>query len=447
MVTQVEEVVGSAVDQDGGSSASPLDHLPQYSLVKDDLDYFESSLGETEGGYYEATTTISTTTTSTTTTTHGYSNDKFTSDMVSYYDNKEQLKSYLKFESCDDDLRLEDDLTSYDDLPSSFYDSSLATSDPQPEDFGLGSFYDGLESDHHHSLQTDTHTGWTQGVGIGSGKGKIGPLQRRALDSIFTITEKPSRGMALHIASELGLHYLTVKNFFSNGRRRLRRAAAKLSDPERSKRENERRKEKRRLTALASAAIANGDGRTGSINGGTGPKTIATNVPATDSPSNSQTQHVSPERKALMEKLADKVQRRSGAVQRSLATDFEMAPQHPTHTHTLDLLATPHIDTHTRLEELQSHIDTSHIDLHTPQTHTSTLDIQTLQADLYTQHADMQTPHTDIYTQHIDTTTPQTEIYTTKNVIHTPNGDTPTPQDFLTTNSHDLHHTDTWSLF
>lgn len=293
------------------------------------------------------------------------------------------------------------------------------------------------------------------GVSIGSGKGKIGPLQRRALDSIFTITEKPSRGMALHIASELGLHYLTVKNFFSNGRRRLRRAAAKLSDPERSKRENERRKEKRRLTALASAALASGHSRIGGISGGMGAKAMAPSVPAVDSPSNNQTQLVSPERKALMVKLADKVQRRSGAAQRSLAVDLELPPQHQAHIpHTLDLLTTPHMDTHTRLEELQPHMDTPDMDLHTPQTHTNTLDIQTLPTDLYTPHADMQTPHTDIYTQHIDTTTtPPTDLYTPKNDLHTPTAvDTPTPQDFLTTTgSQDLHHhhhqTDTWTLF
>lgn len=91
MVTQVEEVVGSAVDRDGGSTASPLDHLPQYSL-----DYFESSLGEAAEGYYEATATTTTTTiippattpTVTMTTTHGYNVDKFSSDVVSYYDNK-----------------------------------------------------------------------------------------------------------------------------------------------------------------------------------------------------------------------------------------------------------------------------------------------------------------------------------------------------------------------
>lgn len=93
MVTQVEEVVGSAVDQDGGSTASPLDHLPQYSLERADLDYFESSLGEAAEGYYEVTATTTTnppatTPTDTMTTTHGYNDDKFSSDVVSYYDNK-----------------------------------------------------------------------------------------------------------------------------------------------------------------------------------------------------------------------------------------------------------------------------------------------------------------------------------------------------------------------
>lgn len=101
MVTQVEEVVGSAVDQDGGSTASPLDHLPQYSLERADLDYFESGLEEAAEGYYEATATTTTfppatTPTVTMSTTHGYNVDKFSSDVVSYYDNKvNNLHTYL----------------------------------------------------------------------------------------------------------------------------------------------------------------------------------------------------------------------------------------------------------------------------------------------------------------------------------------------------------------
>lgn len=153
-------------------------------------------------------------------------------------------------------------------------------------------------------------------------KGKIGPLQRRALDSIFRVTEKPSRGLVLHIASELGLHHLTVKNFFSNGRRRLRRAAARLNDPEKTKRENERRKEKRRLAALASAASAGIEGK-GGLGSSGGSKTSSPRSLPADSPPPREAPVVSPERKALMEKLADKVQR--SVAQRSLAADLEHA--------------------------------------------------------------------------------------------------------------------------
>lgn len=133
--------------------------------------------------------------------------------------------------------------------------------------------------------------------------------------------------MVLHIASELGLHHLAVKNFFSNGRRRLRRAAARLNDPERTKRENERRKEKRRLAAQASAANAAGEGKGGPGSSG-GSKTASPRSMQADSPPPREVPIVSPERKALMEKLADKVQR--SVAQRSLAADLEYASSRTT---------------------------------------------------------------------------------------------------------------------
>ena len=188
-------------------------------------------------------------------------------------------------------------------------------------------------------------------------KGKIGPLQRRALDSIFRVTEKPSRGLVLHIASELSLHHLTVKNFFSNGRRRLRRAAARLNDPERTRRENERRKEKRRLAALASAAQAGVEGK-GGLGSSSGVKSVSPRSLPADSPPPREAPVVSPERKALMEKLADKVQR--SVAQRSLAADLEHPPPNtfhqPTHTlHPSQHLTHAHQPTHTPLPLQPTH--------------------------------------------------------------------------------------------
>ena len=142
-------------------------------------------------------------------------------------------------------------------------------------------------------------------------KGKVSDLQRTALDSIFQITDRPSRTMVLYIASELHLNHVTVKNFFSNARRRVRRAAARLSDPERSRRENRRRKEKRRLAAIAAAAAAEGQLSSDSAqvtNLTKGPQGEPVKEPST----------LSPQRKALMEKLADKVQR--SAAQRNLTS-------------------------------------------------------------------------------------------------------------------------------
>lgn len=114
------------------------------------------------------------------------------------------------------------------------------------------------------------------------------------------------------MAAELGLHHITVKNFFSNGRRRLRRAAARLNDPERTRRENQRRKEKRRLAALA-ASLPGGE-KLQNAKTGDHPE-----VPAKDPPV-----VLSPERRALMEKLAVKVQR---SVAQKAAQPFNRKPQ------------------------------------------------------------------------------------------------------------------------
>ena len=138
-------------------------------------------------------------------------------------------------------------------------------------------------------------------------------MQRSALDSIFEVTTRPSRELVLHISSELSLHHVTVKNFFSNARRRVRRAAARLSDPEKSRRENRKRKEKRRLAALAAAAAAVAKGfvvADGLVVSGTKPQPgegIQKDQPI-----------ISPQRKALMEKLANKVHR--SAAQKNLGS-------------------------------------------------------------------------------------------------------------------------------
>ena len=136
-------------------------------------------------------------------------------------------------------------------------------------------------------------------------------LQRNALDAIFDVTSRPSRVLVLHIASELHLHHVSVKNFFSNARRRVRRAAARLSDPERSRRENCRRKEKRRLAAQAAAAAADGNFTVEASSFSSSQKTPQGEV------TNREPCTVSPQRRALMEKLANKVQR--SAAQRNLA--------------------------------------------------------------------------------------------------------------------------------
>ena len=102
-----------------------------------------------------------------------------------------------------------------------------------------------------------------------------------------------------------------MKNFFSNGRRRLRRAAARLNDPERTRRENLRRKEKRKLAALAAAAAARENNNV-TVPNVSSAETTSENSPVKDSAV------LSPERRALMEKLADKVHR--SAAQKSRVT-------------------------------------------------------------------------------------------------------------------------------
>ncbi|XP_018022826.1 uncharacterized protein LOC108678845 [Hyalella azteca] len=156
-------------------------------------------------------------------------------------------------------------------------------------------------------------------------KGKVSDLQRTALDAIFHITDRPSRCLVLYIASELRLHHVTVKNFFSNARRRVRRAAARLSDPERSKRENRKRKEKRRLAALTAAAWPSldmaGNRSLKTSDGSRVPDIQQCSDTSNESPGLTKADQVSPRRRALMEKLADKVQR--SAALRNLANSVD----------------------------------------------------------------------------------------------------------------------------
>lgn len=352
MLTQFELLSaagGLGVDDDGGMTVSPLEGLAEYPMEQAEFEYIETSLPT--DAYYDMpqpsqdlraslalspspapATPFNTSlydTSSYDSTTIIYDQDNiahFASEvtpLTGSLKSPQEIKQYEdEIKSVQEELKFDEDMSSYDGFPGTLYDSSPSTSDVHNDTISLGSLCDTLDPEHHvTSREEPTPKAWEEGTG----KGKIGPLQRRALDSIFSVTEKPSRGLVLHIASELGLHHLTVKNFFSNGRRRLRRAAARLSDPERTKRENERRKEKRRLAALASAALAGGEGKGG---GGVGAgatssiKVMAPHSPPADSSTTKDTPVVSPERKALMEKLADKVQR--SVAQRSLAADPDL---------------------------------------------------------------------------------------------------------------------------
>ncbi|KAF2366631.1 Homeobox domain [Trinorchestia longiramus] len=184
-------------------------------------------------------------------------------------------------------------------------------------------------------------------------KGKVNDLQRSALDAIFQITDRPSRVLVLYIASELQLHHVTVKNFFSNARRRVRRAAARLTDPERSKRENRKRKEKRRLAALSLASGSRAAGASGhcptvenahkNFKSSTSFKMSAFeqqyNASGCDEAHLKSTEIVSPKRRALMEKLVDKVQR--SAAQKNLASVSDSRAQTPSNTQQISVHVVP----------------------------------------------------------------------------------------------------------
>lgn len=71
---------------------------------------------------------------------------------------------------------------------------------------------------------------------------------------------------------------------------------------------------------MASAALAGGEGKTGAV--ATSVKVISPQTPPADSPPARDAPVVSPERKALMEKLADKVQR--SVAQRCLASEPDL---------------------------------------------------------------------------------------------------------------------------
>ncbi|XP_037782553.1 uncharacterized protein LOC119578945 [Penaeus monodon] len=349
MLTQLEllSATGGLSVEDENMSVSPLDDLAEYAMKHTDFEYFETGLSN--DSYYgisqkhesfPASTAPTTVLTATV-----YDPASYDNAIVLYDHYMEPLEAEKKtfvddmkshdFEKtlCDEDgqpilneLGFEDDASSNDCFSGSAY--SISTEDSQAISFDFGSTPDSLNQDVNitEAKQLSTEKSWDEG----NTKGKIGPLQRRALDDIFSVTDKPSRGLVLHIASELGLHHLTVKNFFSNARRRLRRAAARLSDPERTKRENERRKEKRRLAALASATMASVEGR-GSVSLTNTSKAPTPRTPPADSPPPKETV-VSPERRALMEKLADKVQR--SVAQRTLAADLELLRGASCHGHT-----------------------------------------------------------------------------------------------------------------
>ncbi|KAK7066361.1 hypothetical protein SK128_027859 [Halocaridina rubra] len=370
MLTQLELLTASGTagnDEDSGMSVSPLDGLTDYPIEQTEFEYFESTLGS--DSYYDVSPphdiqdslppppslTTSTVYTSSSLYDTSLSNGssvvlpKQEDDMKSFQDDgleafqNEDIKplqdiSLKSFKSelqplsevleasqnnpegvyggsmkfTEDRITFEDDSTTYSGFSNDVFDSNSMTA----ADFNLGSLYDTFDANLHANIVPETRTTFDEG----NGKGKIGPLQRRALDSIFSVTEKPSRGLVLHIAAELGLHHLTVKNFFSNGRRRLRRAAARLNDPERTRRENERRKEKRRLAAKASAALSSGENK--SNNNSLHSTKVLSPRSSTESPSPKETPFISLERRALMEKLADKVQR--SKAQKSLANDLGM---------------------------------------------------------------------------------------------------------------------------
>lgn len=150
-----------------------------------------------------------------------------------------------------------------------------------------------------------------------------------------------------------------MKNFFSNGRRRLRRAAARLNDPERTRRENQKRKEKRRLAALAaSASAANGDkgggpSSKGSHEGGGG-----------DAHSSREPPVLSPERRALMEKLAVKVQR--SVAQKGLASGIGESACLPATLASSTLHNSINISTKNLENNISPHLHSNSVNLNEP---------------------------------------------------------------------------------
>ncbi|KAK8734488.1 hypothetical protein OTU49_005839 [Cherax quadricarinatus] len=330
-------------DEDSSMSVvSPLDGLAEYPMEQAEFEYFETSLPN--DSFYDvphpqelhqtlppppAGTPTSAFTTpvydpSSYDSTIIYDQDDmapFTSQVAAFNDDLKSPQEITPYEeeinTGEDELKFSEDM-GYDGFSGSLYESNIGAADTQTDTLGFDSLCSAFDNNPHVSVMDESTPNMTWEEG--SGKGKIGPLQRRALDSIFSVTDKPSRGLVLHIASELGLHHLTVKNFFSNGRRRLRRAAARLNDPERSRRENERRKEKRRLAALSST-LSVGEGKMASVVTSSS-RVTSPQMPPADSPLPKETPVVSPERRALMEKLADKVQR--SVAQRSLAADLDL---------------------------------------------------------------------------------------------------------------------------
>ncbi|XP_045604266.1 uncharacterized protein [Procambarus clarkii] len=341
MLTQLElfnATEGLGGDDDSGMSVvSPLDGLTEYPMEQAEFEYFEPSL-PTDSFYdvpqsqdlHQTLPPPPEGTPTATFNTPVYDPNCYDSTNTIIYDQDDMVAPFTnEVAAFNDDLKSPNDITSYEDeiktelkfsedmgydgFSESLYESSLGAPEAHTETLGFESVCGAFDDDQVTTKDEAYSRTWEEG----SGKGKIGPLQRRALDSIFSVTDKPSRGLVLHIASELGLHHLTVKNFFSNGRRRLRRAAARLNDPERSRRENERRKEKRRLAALSSA-LSIGDGKVAAVVA----RVTSPQTPPADSPPPKETPVVSPQRKALMEKLADKVQR--SVAQRSLAADLDL---------------------------------------------------------------------------------------------------------------------------
>ncbi|KAG0718803.1 hypothetical protein GWK47_051754 [Chionoecetes opilio] len=347
MLTQLElhGATGSlGVDEDSGMSGSPLDGLAEYPMEQAEFEYFDTSLGS--DAYYDGPQhqdlqqSLAVTPDLTSPSMCGiteniliYDQENIPNFIAEDLKFPEDIKPYEDaLQAGEVELKFEEDIQDYEKFAKTFTRtawgvtmhtrtiSALATCTKR---WTLNTTYPVQRS---RQIISGVRLKFLSSASLtSSSKTKVGPLQRRALDSIFRVTDKPSRGLLLHIASELNLHHITVKNFFANARRRLRRAAARLNDPERTRRENERRKEKRRLAALASATQGSPEGK-----GGVGSASVKMSSPRrspSDSPPPREPPVVSPERKALMEKLADKVQR--SVAQRSLAAELELPSCNP----------------------------------------------------------------------------------------------------------------------